>query len=131
MTREEFEKFVDETYGVKADYPWGDGDTGVFRHGSNKKWFALIMDLTMDKFGGDKQKRVDVVNVKCAPSMIDSFCLDKGVYRAYHMNKANWVSIVLNLADDNETKMLVDMSYSMTMKKVKKAKKTDENADWQ
>lgn len=131
MTREEFEKFVDETYGVKADYPWGDGDTGVFRHVSNKKWFALIMDLTMDKFGGDKQKRVDVVNVKCAPSMIDSFCLDRGVYRAYHMNKANWVSIVLDLADDNETKMLVDMSYSMTMKKVKKAKKTDENADWQ
>ena len=131
MTREEFEKFVDETYGVKADYPWGDGDAGVFRHDSNKKWFALIMDLTMDKFGGDKQKRVDVVNVKCAPSMIDSFCLDKGVYRAYHMNKANWVSIVLAIADDNETKMLVDMSYSMTMQKVKKAKKTDENADWQ
>ncbi len=131
MTREEFEKFVDETYGVKADYPWGDGDTGVFRHGSNKKWFAIVMDLTMDKFGGDKQKSVDVVNVKCAPSMIDSFCLDKGVYRAYHMNKANWVSIVLDLADDNETKMLVDMSYSMTMQKVKKAKKTEENADWQ
>lgn len=131
MTREEFEKFVDETYGVKADYPWGDGDTGVFRHGSNKKWFAIVMDLTMDKFGGDKQKSVDVVNVKCAPSMIDSFCLDKGVYRAYHMNKANWVSIVLDLADDNETKMLVDMSYSMTMQKVKKTKKTEENADWQ
>lgn len=131
MTREEFEKFVDETYGVKADYPWGDGDTGVFRHGSNKKWFAIVMDLTMDKFGGDKQKKADVVNVKCAPSMIDSFCLDKGVYRAYHMNKANWVSIVLDLADDNETKMLVDMSYSMTMQKVRKAKKTDENADWQ
>lgn len=131
MTREEFEKFVDETYGVKADYPWGDGDTGVFRHGSNKKWFAIVMDLTMDKFGGDKQKRADVVNVKCAPSMIDSFCLDKGVYRAYHMNKANWVSIVLDLADDNETKMLVDMSYSMTMQKVKKAKKAEENADWQ
>lgn len=131
MTREEFEKFVDETYGVKADYPWGDGDTGVFRHGSNKKWFAIVMDLTMDKFGGDKQKKADVVNVKCAPSMIDSFCLDKGMYRAYHMNKANWVSIVLDLADDNETKMLVDMSYSMTMQKVKKAKKTEENADWQ
>lgn len=131
MTREEFEKFVDETYGVKADYPWGDGDTGVFRHGSNKKWFAIVMDLTMDKFGGDKQKKADVVNVKCAPSMIDSFCLDKGVYRAYHMNKANWVSIVLDLADDNETKMLVDMSYSMTMQKVRKAKKTEENADWQ
>lgn len=131
MTREEFEKFVDETYGVKADYPWGDGDTGVFRHGSNKKWFAIVMDLTMDKFGGDKQKKADVVNVKCAPSMIDSFCLDKGVYRAYHMNKANWVSIVLDLADDNETKMLVDMSYSMTMQKVKKAKKTEENADGQ
>lgn len=131
MTREEFEKFVDETYGVEADYPWGDGDTGVFRHGSNKKWFAIVMDLTMDKFGGDKQKKADVVNVKCAPSMIDSFCLDKGVYRAYHMNKANWVSIVLDLADDNETKMLVDMSYSMTMQKVRKAKKTEENADWQ
>ena len=127
MTREEFEKFVDETYGVKADYPWGDGDTGVFRHGSNKKWFAIVMDLTMDKFGGDKQKKADVVNVKCAPSMIDSFCLDKGVYRAYHMNKANWISVVLADADEDEIKTLTDISFNLTIKKLATNKIENEN----
>lgn len=124
MTREEFEKFIYGAYGVKADYPWLDKPNfGVFRHVIGRKWFALVMDLTMDKFGGDKNENEDVVNLKCVPSLIDSFCLDKGVYRAYHMNKANWISVVLSLADEEEIKMLVDMSYSLTMPKIKKIKK--------
>ena len=80
MTREKFEKFIYGAYGVKADYPWLDKPNfGVFRHVIGRKWFALVMDLTMDKFGGDKNENVDVVNLKCVPSLIDSFCLDKGV----------------------------------------------------
>lgn len=130
MTREEFEKFIYGAYGVKADYPWLDKPNfGVFRHVIGRKWFALVMDLTMDKFGGYKNENVDVVNLKCVPSLIDSFCLDKGVYRAYHMNKANWISVVLSLANEEEIKMLVDMSYSLTMPKIKKTKKTDRDEE--
>ncbi len=130
MTREEFEKFIYGAYGVKADYPWLDKPNfGVFRHVIGRKWFALVMDLTMDKFGGDKNENADVVNLKCVPSLIDSFCLDKGMYRAYHMNKANWISVVLSLADEEEIKMLVDMSYSLTMPKIKKIKKTDRDEE--
>ena len=81
------------------------------------------MDLTMNKFGGDKNENVDVVNLKCVPSLIDSFCLDKGVYRAYHMNKANWISVALDEADEDEIKALLDMSYTLTMPKIKKTSK--------
>ena len=131
MTRREFEKHILETYGIEPDFPWQDKSNAVFRHPLGKKWFALVMDIPKSRLGEKDESVVDVVNLKCPPSLVSSFCQDNGIYHAYHMNKANWVSIVLDLADDNETKMLVDMSYAMTMQKVKKAKKTEENADWQ
>lgn len=40
-------KFIDETYGVKPDFPWKD-DNGVFRHLDNNKWFSLIMYVSLD-----------------------------------------------------------------------------------
>ncbi len=39
------------------------------------------------------------------------------------MNKANWISVALDEADDDEIKALLDMSYALTMPKVKKASK--------
>ena len=45
MTREELEKYVKDNYSAEPDYPWIKyPDYEVFRHTSNKKWFALIME---------------------------------------------------------------------------------------
>ena len=123
MTRKEFEKHVFDTYGIEADYPWQTNPNfGVFRHPVGKKWFALVMDISKGRLGKD-DVIADVVNLKCAPSLISSFCRDDGIYPAYHMNKANWISVALDEADDDEIKALLDMSYALTMPKVKKASK--------
>lgn len=99
-----------------------ESEFGVFRHPVGKKWFALVMDISKRRLGKD-DVIADVVNLKCAPSLISSFCRDDGIYPAYHMNKANWISVALDEADDDEIKALLDMSYSLTMPKVKKASK--------
>ena len=122
MTRREFEKHILETYGIEPDFPWQDKSNAVFRHPLGKKWFALVMDISKRRLGKD-DVIADVVNLKCAPSLISSFCRDDGIYPAYHMNKANWISVALDEADDDEIKALLDMSYALTMPKVKKASK--------
>ena len=119
MNRRDFEAYVKDTYGVAADFPFEDDvDTAVFRHNSNKKWFALVMNLPKSKFDIAGTEKIDVVNLKCAPDMIDSFWDEAGIFPAYHMNKQHWLSVFLDGSVDDETvKFLVNVSYTLTKKK--------------
>ena len=121
MTGQEFETYILKTYGVEADYPWQDKSNAVFRHDAGKKWFALVMDIPVSRLGKRSDEIAAVVNLKCAPLLISSFLKDKGIYPAYHMNKAHWISVLLKEVDSDELKALLDMSYTLTMAKVKRA----------
>ncbi len=121
MTRQEFETYILKTYGVEADYPWQDKSNAVFRHNAGKKWFALVMHIPVSRLGKRSDEIAAVVNLKCAPLLISSFLKDKGIYPAYHMNKAHWISVLLKEVDSDELKALLDMSYTLTMAKVKRA----------
>lgn len=121
MTRQEFETYILKTYGVEADYPWQDKSNAVFRHNAGKKWFALVMNIPVSRLGKRSDEIAAVVNLKCAPLLISSFLKDKGIYPAYHMNKAHWISVLLKEVDSDELKALLDMSYTLTMAKVKRA----------
>lgn len=124
MNREEFEKLVFDTYDIKADYPFDeDFETGVFRHPSSQKWFALAMKIHKDKIGLFGDEVIDVVNLKCAPEVIDSLAgIETGIFRAYHMNKIHWLTIALNMCDNDTISWLLDISYDLTKPKSKKIK---------
>ena len=52
MNRRELEAFITETYNADSDYPWLKyPNYEVFRHCSNQKWFAIIMDVPKNKLG--------------------------------------------------------------------------------
>ena len=52
MDRKELEGYILDTYGIEPDYPWKDQpDYAVFRHPANRKWFALIMRIPVDRIG--------------------------------------------------------------------------------
>lgn len=73
MTREKLEKYIQNNYSAEPDYPWVKyPDYEVFRHTSNKKWFALIMEIPKDKLGLQTKDILSVVNFKCDPIMIGS-----------------------------------------------------------
>ena len=120
MTRKEFEELVFDTYNVRADYPFADDlVTGVFRHGSGK-WFALAMNIPKRKIGRDGDGKIDVVNFKCAPEVIESIVgAEQGIYRAYHMNKAHWLTVALSECDSDTISWLLGISYDLTRGKIK------------
>ena len=73
MDRQELEEYILKTYGVKAQYPWEKYPTfAVFRHGSNKKWFAVIMTIDKSKLGINEDGQIDVVNLKCDANIVPS-----------------------------------------------------------
>lgn len=118
MNKEQLIQYIKEQYDGDEDHPWMKypGYT-VFRHRSNRKWFALLMDIPESKLGLEGDEFIDVLNVKCDPALIGSLREEKGFYPAYHMNKANWITIALGKgAADDKVKALLDLSYELTNK---------------
>ncbi len=121
MNRSEIEAYIEIQYGVKAEYPFEmDNETAVFRQKSNRKWFVIIMRVSKRRLHIDSDEEIDIMNVKCDPILIGSFLLDTGFYPAYHMNKTHWITVSPD-ADEDKVKMLIDMSFSLTALRRKKA----------
>lgn len=116
MNREQLEKILCETYAADMDYPWIKyPNYEVFRHSNNKKWFALIMDVSKNKLGLAGDEILDIVNFKCDPALIGSLRMENGFFPAYHMNKDSWITVALDgTVDDEKIKALADMSYELT-----------------
>lgn len=118
MTREEFLDFVAEVYSCEPDYPWEkDLDAAVFRHRVSRKWFALLMNVSADKIGRIDNERIWIVNLKADKWNISDLRMEKGIYPAYHMNKAYWITV--NLAEVNAVIIakLLEASYKLTRTK--------------
>ena len=124
MTRKEFQDFVFDNYGITPDFPFEkDLDTAVFRHKSNKKWFAVVMRISEKKLRRNSDQVIDVVNIKCDREIIYSLWQDKGIYPAYHMSKAHWLSVCLDgSAPDDTVKWLLEISYNLTKPKNKRCR---------
>ena len=62
MNRKELEKYISETYDADPEYPWESSPaSAVFRHASNRKWFALLMDIPRSKLGMQSDDMISVV----------------------------------------------------------------------
>lgn len=125
MNRSELEQFISDNYSAEPEYPWVRyPNYEVFRHPSNRKWFALIMDLPKSKLGLDEEVIIDVANFKCDTELISSLRNEPGFFPAYHMSKNNWITVALDgSVSDEKIKMLLDMSFDMTAPKVRKKNK--------
>ena len=116
MDRIQCKNHIEETYGVTgenlfAKYP----DFQVFRHIGNGKWFAVLMRIPKEKLrlagGGD----IQVINLKCDTRLIGTFREEKGIFPAYHMSKAHWLTVALDgTVAEEKLRFLLDMSYDLT-----------------
>ena len=117
--REEIEKYINENYDALQEYPWEKypRDT-TFKHKDNKKWFALIMEISYEKLNINKEGKVDIINLKNVPEMIGGLRKDEGILPAYHMNKEHWITVLLDGTVDKEKICdLIDISYDLTSKR--------------
>lgn len=116
MEKSEYITYIKETYGAKGECLWAKYPTYmVFRHNSNRKWFAAIMEIPREKLGLSGDGDICVVNVKCDTRLIGSFREEKGIFPAYHMSKAHWLTVALDgTVEADKVRFLLDMSYDLT-----------------
>ena len=120
MTRQELFDWIKEKFGAEPEYLWSKfPQYAVFRNPDNK-WFAIVMDVPKSKFGIASEETVEVLNVKADPMLIEILLGQLGFYRAYHMNKTQWISIFLDGSVEDDFIMdLIAESYMRTSKKKK------------
>ena len=75
------------------------------------------MNIKRNKIdSGDDE--IEEINVKVDESLFPSILSIKGIFKAYHMNKKNWIAIALDDEISDEKIMeYVDMSYKFSLQK--------------
>jgi predicted DNA-binding protein (MmcQ/YjbR family) len=102
-------------YNSKPEFPWEKYDNyGIFRC-KNGKWFALIMNINKNKIDEySKPEEIEIINVKLLEDDIKKLIQKDGFYKAYHMNKNNWITISLdNTLNDEVIMNYVDNSFKI------------------
>ena len=110
-------KYIKDKYNVDAEFLWEKTPgCGVYRNKDTKKWFGIIMNIDYSKLDKSKTGEVEIINVKLNRDKIKDLINNNinGFYKAYHMSKLDWISIILNdtLSLTDITK-LIDESYDL------------------
>lgn len=114
MTKDGLIRWVAERYSTDPEYPWDD-ESFIFRHQGNRKWFAVAMRVSYRRLGIDREGAADIVDVKCGPLLMDAYRKQRGILPGYHMNKDNWVTILLDgTAEDALIRELLEISFDLT-----------------
>ena len=116
MKRSELFVHIADLYGAEPEYLWRSAPNyAVFRHGENRKWFGIVMDVPAARLGLEGEGVIDILNVKVDPEDALVLRLADGILPAYHMNKKNWVSVVLEGGIPSDMLLgLLEMSYRLT-----------------
>ena len=107
-------KYIFRKYGDNPEFLWKESPGyGVFRNKNNSKWYAIIMRIDQSKIS-NKSGILEIINVKLKQDMILYLLNKSGYYKAYHMNKKNWVTISLDdTLKDEEITSLIELSYNL------------------
>lgn len=87
---------------------------GIFRNPNNDKWYGLIMNINKSKIDNGNEE-VEILNVKLDEDEIKHLLSRNGFYKAYHMNKENWITILLDdTIKDEEIMGYIEESHKFT-----------------
>ena len=127
-------RLIGERYGEQPEFPFKNAaGFGVFRCAKTRKWYGLVMDLKPEQVTGAGQsakagsaaeeqanaedRKVEVINLKADPARLEELLIIPGIYPAYHMNKKNWISVLLNgTVPDDAVLALVETSRGFAEK---------------
>ena len=122
--REDIISYAKKKYNTQPEYLWTKApDIFVLRHKKNKKWYAIVMSIKKNRIildnnnydlDQDIDQKIDIINIKLEPSLIDLLVDQKNFFRAYHMNKVDWITIILDdTVSDSDIIELIDESYNL------------------
>ncbi len=113
--RDKIISYARERYATEPEYLWlKTPDAFVLRNNNNRKWYAIVMRVKKSVLISDAEGFIDIINLRCEPFTRECLLSEGRCFPAYHMNKKNWISVILN--DKIDFKILcniIDESYNI------------------
>ena len=113
--------YVKKEYGIEPQPLWRSypmyevlsHETG--RGSGREHWFGIIMEVSADKVGIEREGHVHILNVRCDPEAAEFLRMSRGYLPAYRMNAKDWISVVLDGTVPMEgIKLLIDESFAVS-----------------
>lgn len=110
--------YVKTKYNDDVEYLWEKfPDNAIARRKDNKKWYLAILTVGKDKLGFDSKEKVEVIDLRAKPDLIQELIKEELIYPGYHMNKKHWITIILDGSVDlEEIYERIDESYILAKK---------------
>lgn len=111
-------KKLQEEFHTEPEFLWKKYTRyAVFRNRDTHKWYAIFMNIKSNQLYDSNEEEIEILNVKVSKDEIGKLLKKDGIYPAYHMNKRNWISILLNdTLKDEEIIEKIKESYSLGKK---------------
>lgn len=113
--RKKIISYAMEKYSTEPEYLWArTPDAFILRNKNNKKWYALVMKVRKSVLVPDSMGTVDIINVRCNSVTRECLLAEGRCFPAYHMNKKNWISIILDGSVEFDILCnIIDKSYDI------------------
>lgn len=108
-------RLINERYQDEPEFAWTKfPGYGIYRNPNNKKGYALVMNIDKSKIAAGTGE-AEIINVKLNSEIIPALLNKKGFYPSYHMQKKNWLSIILDdTLPDEEIMQYIIESHQFT-----------------
>lgn len=128
-------RYVREEYGGELEFLWQD-ENGVWRNPGNRKWYGVMMRVRGSRLGLvasgaelSEDGMVEILDLRFEKGMAREFVASRGgsdsggarnvvgsggvgILPGYHMNKNNWITVVLDYeVATEEVLALIGQSY--------------------
>lgn len=120
-TKRDIIAYCEQTYHTPHEKPWAKfPEYCILRTVKKQKWYAAILRIPGQKLGLSGNAEVDIINVKLPTEQIPTLIDNQHYFTAYHMNKKNWLTVLLDQQTDMaQLKKLLDTSYHLVESSVK------------
>lgn len=108
--------YAKEKYGDELEFLWEKSPkNAILRKKKTKKWYAAFCVINKTQLGLKEDGLVEIVNLKLDPQDVLAFVDNKKCFKAWHMNKKHWISILLegDTLSLQELCEFMDQSYAL------------------
>lgn len=113
--------YVQNKYGDELEFLWQKfPKNAIWRNQKNQKWYALLLSIPRNKLPGQtSDEEVEIIDIRFQKNEALDFAeSNDNVFPGYHMNKNNWITIILDGSmDTKQILALLDHSYAISLKK--------------
>ena len=108
--------YINNKYNDSLEFLWEKfDDNAIVRRKDNRKWYCVFMKISRKKLGQEPDEIVEIIDVRCNTNIIQGIVDYKSYFPAYHMNKKNWVTIILDgTVSDGKIMLLVEESNRLS-----------------